>query len=41
MLSTSIIYFTVTYQQFTDESGDGTYEMPAEKENPLVGPKLN
>lgn len=32
MFSTSIIYFTATYQQFTDESGDGIREMSGEKE---------
>jgi hypothetical protein len=32
MLSTSGIYFLVTYQQFTDESGDGIHEIPGEKE---------
>ncbi len=32
MFSTSIVYFTVTYQQFTDESGDGIREMSGEKE---------
>ncbi len=32
MLSTSVIYFTVTYQQFTDESGDGTHEIAGQKE---------
>ena len=31
MLSTSAIYFFVTYQQFTDESG-GIHEIPGEKE---------
>jgi uncharacterized membrane protein SirB2 len=29
MLSTSIIYFVATYQQFTDESGDSTREIPS------------
>lgn len=29
MLSTSIIYFAATYQQFTDESGDSTREIPS------------
>ena len=32
MLSTSVVYFAVTYQQFTDESGDGIHEMSGEKE---------
>jgi hypothetical protein len=32
MLSTSVIYFVVTYQQFTDESGNGIREIPNEKE---------
>lgn len=32
MLSTSTIYFLVTCQQFTDESGDGIREIPNEKE---------
>lgn len=32
MLSTSAIYFLVTYQQFTDESGDGIHEIPGQKE---------
>ncbi len=32
MLSTSAIYFVVTYQQFTDESGSGIHEIPNEKE---------
>lgn len=32
MLSTSAVYFLVTYQQFTDESGDGIRETPNEKE---------
>lgn len=31
MLSTSIIYFVATYQQFTDESGGGIKEIPGEK----------
>ncbi len=30
MFSTSIIYFVATYQQFTDESGDGIREIPGE-----------
>lgn len=29
MLSTSTIYFIATYQQFTDESGDSTTEIPS------------
>lgn len=29
MLSTSTIYFVATYQQFTDESGDSTSEIPS------------
>jgi hypothetical protein len=29
MLSTSIIYFVSTYQQFTDESGDNISEIPS------------
>ena len=33
MLSTSVIYFVVTYEQFTDESGDGIHEIPGEKED--------
>jgi len=32
MLSTSIIYFAATYQQFTDESGDSTREIPSGNE---------
>lgn len=32
MLSTSVIYFVVTYQQFTDESGGDIHEIPGEKE---------
>ncbi|MDE1729126.1 MAG: hypothetical protein KGH81_08130, partial [Thaumarchaeota archaeon] len=32
MLSTSAAYFTVTYLQFTDESGDGIREVSGEKE---------
>ncbi len=32
MLSTSAIYFVTTYEQFTDESGDGFHEMAGEKE---------
>ena len=32
MLSTSAVYFTVTYQQFTDESGSGIHEISGEKE---------
>ena len=31
MLSTSAVYFVITYQQFTDESGDGIQEFPGEK----------
>ena len=31
MLSTSAIYFVATYQQFTDESGNGIREIPAGK----------
>jgi hypothetical protein len=33
MLSTSVIYFAVTYQQFTDESGSGIRETLGENEN--------
>ncbi len=32
MLETSAIYFVVTYEQFTDESGDGFHEMASDKE---------
>lgn len=33
MLSTSTIYFIATYQQFTDESGNGIHENHAEEKN--------
>ncbi len=32
LLSTSVIYFVVTYQQFTDESGNGIHEIAGQKE---------
>lgn len=34
MLSTSIIYLVVTYEQITDESGPNFHEIPGESENP-------